>query len=148
MSACVRVTDRDGLNDVMQFDHVVEILGQVHELRTPGVDPLRFAARDTTGSYPELFEEMLDSSSVTAGWKLLSGLSGQYGYSGPIMHDSEFIGGGMADHILASAPGTRWVALVNYVDTPNESCSIECDPDVGCDHDVAGWAVAYREVTA
>jgi hypothetical protein len=153
VSARVHIVDRDSLNALMDFDHPIEILGQVVNYTASDAFPPTFAAREGDTSIranraPELREGELNPADMAYGWKLHTGASGQQGYSGPIMHDSEYIGGGLADHILASAPGTRWCALINYVDTPNEMCSIDCDPEAGCDHDIAGWAVAYREVSA
>jgi hypothetical protein len=63
---------------------------------------------------------------------LLDGFSGQYGYSGPIMHPSEFIGGGMERHIRET-PGLYVAVVVT-----------DLDVDDG-DDDAVGWAVAYRE---
>lgn len=105
---------RDNLSDVMEFDHVI----QVHEdgSVTDGV-PDVWA--------PSLYDDEVDD----ARWTLMRGYTGQYGYSGPIMHSSEYIGGLMADDIL-STPG-YYVALVNY----------NSDDDEG---EPEGWAVAYR----
>jgi hypothetical protein len=107
------------LNNRMEFDHVVRV-------HADG------SVTDESGVYaPELFGEELDDGT----WALMNGYSGQYGYSGPIMHASEFIGGGMARDILA-APGL-YVALVSYVPTDDE----DNDED-----NISGWAVAYRSV--
>lgn len=100
---------RDNLNQLMEFDHVI----RVHEDGTVMEEPNTYA--------PELHDGELEGN----GWTLLDGYSGQYGYSGPIMHDSEYIGGGMADDIL-STPGV-YVALVDY---PLD------------DSEPEGWAVA------
>lgn len=45
------------------------------------------------------------------GWSPVTGYSGQYGYSGPVMHASEQLAGGMARDILAT-PGTYLVTCV------------------------------------
>jgi hypothetical protein len=111
------------LSDMM-FDHVIE----VHEdgSITGGPD----------GVYaPELYDGELSDTAYgrsLSGWELQSGYSGQYGYSGPVMHPSEYIGGGL-ERDIRSTPGL-WVALVNYVTTDGD------DED-----DIDGWAVAYRE---
>lgn len=100
------------LNDIMQFDVVV----RVHEDGTvTGVNWLHA---------PELHDGEL-STSQGQRWELLDGYSGQDRYSGPIMHQSEFIGGGMERDIL-STPGV-YVALVDY---PSD----DTEPE--------GWAVA------
>lgn len=66
------------------------------------------------------------------GWTLLSGYTWQYGYSGPIMHNSEHIGGCLADDIL-STPGT-YVAMACYWPDDEESNDDECYAE--------GWAIA------
>lgn len=102
----------DTLNDRMEFDHVIEVLpsGEV-------VDRNDIYA-------PSLYDGELDAK----GWSLLNGWSGQDRYAGPIMHASEFIGGGMARWILET-PGV-YVALVDYDDD---------------DDGPTGWAVATRD---
>ena len=109
------------LNDRMEFDCVVRVDadGKVWD------EPDWYA--------PSLNDGVLDGAG--AGWELLGGYSGQYGYSGPIMHPSEYIGGRMERDILAR-PGL-YVALVDYpTGDPDEDESPEPD----------GWAVAYLEL--
>ncbi len=117
----MRTPTRDTLNGIMEFDHVI----RVH------VD-------GSVTDAPEHFAPELNDGEVSPGWRLLDGYSGQFRYSGPIMHPSEFIGGVMADDILAS-PGV-YVALT---DTPtgcgDEDCDGQCE---NCDSDDYGWAVA------
>lgn len=45
------------------------------------------------------------------GWTPLVGFTGQYSYHGAIMHPSEYLGGGLAQHILEH-PGTYVVLEV------------------------------------
>mgnify|MGYP006958837834 CR=1 FL=1 len=112
------------LNKIMEFDHVIR------------VDELGNVTEESFGVYaPSLRDDELD----VPDWSLLDGYSGQSGYSGPIMHASEYIGGRLADDIL-SQPG-YYVALVNYV--PED----EDDPDAGDGYIEAGWAVAYRPLS-
>lgn len=102
------------LNNLMEFDHVIE----VHEDGTVSERSDIYA--------PECFgDEMI------LGWTLLRGYSGQWKYSGPVMHDSEFIGGGMARDIL-STPGV-YVAVIVY------DLNAKDDED-----NIAGWAVARK----
>lgn len=108
------------LNDVMEFDHVV----RVHDDGT-------VSDSDTHDIWaPDLSDDELDEyshiESQPKGWRLMNGYSGQYGYSGPLMHQSEFIGGRMARDIMAT-PGL-YVALVN---------------DPADDSEPTEWAVAY-----
>jgi hypothetical protein len=104
------------LNGRMEFDHVVEV-------HADG------SVTDTDLHAPGLYDDEVQSDD----WELMNGYSGQYGYSGPMMHDSEYIGGGLERDILAQ-PG-YYVALVNYVTTE--------DPED--DDNMSGWAVAFRE---
>lgn len=105
-------TDRLALSHVMEFDRVI----RVHA--------------DGTVSFPNDIwaPELHDGDLLGDEWGLLDGYSGQYRYSGPMMHQSEFIGGQMARDIL-ERPG-YYVALVNY----------EIDDD-----EPTEWAVARRE---
>lgn len=48
-------------------------------------------------------------------WEPVSGYSGQCSYSGPIMHPSEYFGGGMAEDILES-PGIYVITEVIDLD--------------------------------
>lgn len=102
------------LDDVMDFEIVIRSHGDGKTV-TDMSDQMHG---------PELFDGV-----VSEGWTLLKGFSGQHGYSGPLMHASEFIGGGMERWILEN-PG-YYVALVN---TPAD------------DDEPTEWAVAYRAV--
>ena len=107
------------LNDIMEFDHVIEI----KEHKT---------VIDRNDLYaPNLYEEYLDDDK----WELLNGFSGQYNYSGPIMHNSEFIGGGLEKYILDN-PGV-YVALVAYWEPSDD------DKLNGIlDNNSEGWSIA------
>jgi hypothetical protein len=85
------------LSNLMEFDHAIRVddNGEVFD--------------DVAAIWaPTLCDGELDTES----WSLLDGYSGQDRYSGPMMHQSEFIGGRMARDIL-DTPGI-YVALVNY----------------------------------
>jgi len=71
-------------------------------------------------------------------WSFVDGFSGQYGYRGPIMHVSEYLGGGMADHVLET-PGIYVVVVVEVLDDPDWDYTNE-NPEP------AGWALLYREI--
>lgn len=106
------------LNDVMDFDHVVEVL------------PGRSVVHRGDLYAPECFEDAGEID--TCGdrrWTALDGYSGQQGYSGPIMHESELIGGRMADDIL-SEPGVYVAVVVDDLDEPEHP---------------AGWAVLQMD---
>ncbi len=111
------------LDELMSFDHVIE----VHENGTVS-EPENIYA-------PEVYEGQV----LAEGWELLKGYTGQYSYSGPVMHDSEYIGGRLATDIL-NTPGV-YAAVVNYseCDQVNEEdcCPVDCNDD-----HIDGWAIA------
>ena len=116
----------DTLNEAMEFDSVIYSHGDgtisdAYSMRGPYVH----IAEQEDG---EWVEETLGEP-----WELLSGLSGQYGYSGPHMHASEYIGGGLARHILETA-GFYVVTVVTPM--PFDECE-EADFDE--------WVIAYTE---
>lgn len=98
----------DRLRDLMEFDHVVE----VHE-------DGRFTDAPDYIWAPEVYTDNVDQGDD---WTLMNGYSGQFGYSGPAMHSSEFIGGKLAEAILET-PG-YYVATVIYdgSDEPESWC--------------------------
>jgi hypothetical protein len=89
------------------------------ELTMPAQDDGQILASDEADYTREAWQQ---------GWVLLDGWTGQYGYTGPVMHPSEYIGGALEEHIRRT-PGT-------YVAIPVETA--------GEDEPPAGWAVAYR----
>lgn len=104
--------DPEKLNDV-EFDSVFEILDNGAVVRRPDL----FA--------PTLYESELDSSD----WRLWSyGYSGQWNYAGPILHNSEYLGGGMLRDLLAE-PGI-YVMLVCLWNSEEDGIDVE------------GWAIA------
>jgi hypothetical protein len=106
------------LSEIMDFDHVI----RVHDDGTVTDEPKVYA--------PSLLDDELDS----ADWLLLDGFSGQYSYSGPIMHPSEYISGGLEDYILSN-PGVYVSLVANYFDLD----SVDSD-----DLFSEGWAIAFR----
>lgn len=117
-------THAEALNEVMQFETVYQVhpngtITERHDLRAPDLN--QYKGDD------ECWHEHLDDTS----WDLLTGWTGQYGYRGPMMHSSEFVGGRLAEHIL-STPGL-YALLVPSVLDPD-------DPDAQPD----SWAIAYK----
>jgi hypothetical protein len=114
--------DAYALNKVMEFDHPIRV--NADGTVTPSVP----------GVYaPECHdEEGAERPYLSPGWEFVDGYSGQQGYSGPVMHSSEFIGGGMARDILA-APGVYVAVVVYWLSDEDE------DSD-----DMAGWAVVRQ----
>ena len=111
------------LNDVMEFDTPVRVspdrVERVADLWAPEVinDPDHDMVIDGLPyrEHPE--------------WEALVGYTGQYSYNGPVMHPSEFIGGGLERDIL-DEPGTYVVVEVRDDDTERD--------------DLIGWAVLRR----
>lgn len=103
------------LNAIMEFDHVITV---DHDGNVTDGPSWLYA--------PNLLDGELDSPQ----WTMLNGYSGQYRYSGPVMHNSESIRGDLADHILET-PGHYVAIVANY--SPE-------DPDA--ELDTEGWAVA------
>ena len=113
-------TGLGSLSDLMDFDHVITVTpgGVVYD------GPPNLWA-------PDAYEPEIDATELD-GWKLLTGYSGQHGYRGPWMHQSELIAGGIADDIL-NEPG-HYVAIYSQHE-PEES---DGETVMG------GWAIAYR----
>lgn len=123
------------LNQVMEFDHVIRVNESGNVQNVPLLNPYFDLNVDTQGN---------DEFTLETGWTLLSGFTGQYSYNGPVMHPSEFIGGGLETHILET-PGYYVSLVVNGYCHFDESQ--DCDPEVGCNCEPAGWAVAFKPFT-
>lgn len=123
----------DNLNDVMEFDHVI----QVHDDGTVTVPDGIYAPElhlflDENGQVDA--DADADLQDQAAPFSLETGWTGQHGYSGPMMHQSEFIGGGMASYILET-PG-YWVTVYPSYSSADENAYHEPD----------SWCVAYCSV--
>lgn len=119
------------LNDMMQIDHVIRVReGGVIDAGVTGVwAPEIHVGTDEDGQITDADERQMIEDAEAQGWTLLTGWTGQYSYNGPIMHASEYIGGGLETHIR---------------ETPGLYCAVVVETDDDRD-DAAGWAVAYRE---
>lgn len=96
------------LNELMEFDHVIRVYRDGSIWHAPEPAP-----------YPPtlLDEELLDDPSRP--WHFFTnGYTAQDSYRGPIMHDSEFIGGRLERDIRAT-PGL-YVAVVAYWSDEND----------------------------
>lgn len=136
----------ENLNSIMEFDHVIEVHADGTVTDAPNIRELWA---------PELTDDVLDMAAP--GWSLMTGYSGQEGYSGPVMHNSEFIGGQLARDIL-NTPGYYVAIVSNYLPEACDECG--ADPNEGDDHKeecsedgmvgsgettTEGWAVAFEE---
>lgn len=124
-----RIVTADQLNGVMEIDHVIRVHedGTVSEPVSGVWAPELSAISDGNGNHTADTDPELHRQAREQGWTLESGWTGQYSYSGPCMHQSEFIGGGLATHVLAT-PG-YWVAVVVKEDDDSEPSS---------------WAICHR----
>jgi hypothetical protein len=121
------MTTEKELSDAMEFDHPIRVHddGSISDIEN-------FYA-------PDMHDGEIESNT---GWRLITGWSGQYSYSGPVMHNSEYIGGALAKHIL-STPGI-WVAVV--CTWLAGECSCYADGYNSCETDVTdGWGLCFRE---
>lgn len=119
--------DPYALNSAMEFDHPIRVHADGR------------LTDDVPGIYAP--EVAADDDDDIGGWTLLRGYTGQYGYNGPHMHASEYIGGRLARDIL-DTPGI-YVAVIVSADC--EACGgswDECDACYG-DPEPAGWAIAF-----
>lgn len=110
------------LSDLMEFDSPIQVHADGRVTDGPA------------GIYaPSLYDDELDTSGPVGNgwgsWELLDGYSGQQSYGGPVMHPSEFIGGGMARDIL-DQPGVYVAVVANYsAEFTHEACgagSVQC----------------------
>ncbi|AWY03916.1 hypothetical protein SEA_NEDARYA_99 [Gordonia phage Nedarya] len=122
------------LNDLMSFGNVVYSDGEGSV--TDEFDDTVFGPEVV---YVDLNEEGSVSSPETiemsgyGDWELLQGFTGQYSYNGPIMHDSEYIGGRLEDHIRENRG--YYAAVIVDGDRTDEN-----------DESIAvGWAVAFKK---
>ncbi len=122
------------LNSTMEFDHVIHVdwTGDVTEPDTdakgksiyaPEVEFIPDAQSDPHHNNSDIY--IGDDR-----WKALEGFTGQYGYNGPIMHESEFVSGGLERYILAN-PGYYVV------------CTVPDDNDEY--REPFGWVALFRE---
>lgn len=121
------------LNDLMEFDHVIQVHPDGTITEPSGV----YAPEISLSAAPDGQISAADDADMVAfvkaqGWELLTGFTGQYGYSGPLMHPSEYVGGGLEKHIRET-PGV-------YV-----ACVADVQPDGAEESESVGWVVAYRE---
>lgn len=127
------------LNNLMEIDHVIA----VHEDGTVTDAPAGVYAPERL-EHGEGPDGKVDPYGMLGDWTLITtGYSGQDRYSGPIMHNSEFIGGRLAEDILAE-PG-YYVALACY--WPDDEDTTEEDRETDGDY-VEGWAVARLDIPA
>ena len=129
-----RTATPDTLNAEMEFDQIIYSHGDgtISDVN-PCLSlwkPYVYIEQREDGSWTE--------EDVPGPWSLLTGFSGRHAYSGPQMHASENIGGGLARHILET-PGFYVATVVIAVELDDGYWYNEDgdNPDT--------WAVAYTE---
>ena len=123
--------DTTSLNELMQFDQYITVHADGNITSNP--EPCYI------NNIYDTFGAELDGS--WRGWRLLTGFSNQHDYTGPLFHESEYIGGGLEQHIRTH-PG-KYVALIVYADdggTTNVTDDMNAEDDI----DIDGWVIAYR----
>lgn len=90
---------------------------------------------EVSGFAPNVYieEENLEPYIDSDGWEFVTGHSGQHGYDGPLMHDSEFVSTGMM-----KAMHKKYGATATYVFTV---VMTETEDDAV---DFAGWTVLVK----
>lgn len=139
MSRTYTTEQHEALSRIADFDHIfcVDVHGNVFE-------------PSYTGYWaPQAYDIDSHATAIEWGneeWQLpLSGLTGQHGYDGPWLHDSEQIQGGVAEHVLAM-PG-YWVAIYAQHSPECEHVVPTDGPDCTCTDDaettIEGWTMAH-----
>lgn len=137
------------LNEQMQIGHLV----RVHGDGTVTDAPREVYGPEGARVYGEGEEPRLERE----GWNLMRGYSGQHGYTGPVMHSSELVSGGLEEDIK-DHPGL-YVALPVEYDRVGQFECCDCGAEAGdwCKQTCAegeprtyteGWVVAFQEYPA
>lgn len=100
----------DTLNSSVEFECPFLVVGpNTIEPRPDAISPEVTIETDADGQYigdPETWD----------GWEFVTGYSGQYRYSGPCMHSSEYLGGRMAQDVLDDVGAVYVVCAVYPLD--------------------------------
>lgn len=139
---------------MMDFDHVVRVEADgTFADNLHGTPPAPDSPTD-----PDINSTAIEGC---PDWTLItSGLTGQHGYNGPWLHDSEQLEGGVAERVFehaASHGGGFYVAIYAQYsceecggaglvrqDDEEVECPAKCEPG---ETDIEGWAIAYRPLT-
>jgi hypothetical protein len=126
----------------MDWDHVIRINadGEVEDVK--GVyapDVFVQLADDDYGSILKDAEDEMVREVERQGWELMTGYSGQYGYHGPIMHVSEYVGGGL-ERDIRETPGLYVVVAVTGMYATEEQ---EEQEERNGGHPI-GWVIARK----
>lgn len=108
----IKTVTSETLDGAVDFDSPFHIIGTAQ-----GGETLVERGLDTDG--PEVYQFVDRDGSATGepdvsrtDWEPVTGYSGQHGYSGPVMHTSEFLGCRMAEDVLEDAGGIYCLTVV------------------------------------
>ena len=122
------------LTTILDFDHVVRIGADGWVDANPVGAPYAPTAYD-----PEPYSLIVEK------WELItSGLTGQYSYNGPWLHNDEQIEGAVERRVFEHAAengGGYYVAIYGQF-----SCTEDHEHET-CETDLEGWAIAYKELS-
>lgn len=90
------------------------------------VDEIQYVYSEDDGS--------TDEPEAPSGWEYLRGFSGQHGYGGPVLHASESMSGGLAEHIIDN-PGLYAVVAIE---------ALPADLNSNEESEPVGWGVLRR----
>jgi len=125
----------------LEFDHVVELDSQGHIVHG--------GIRAIDVCVPEVLDAEPNSIDIDGypEWELITeGLTGQYGYSGPWLHDSEQMEGAVIDRVLEFARENGGGLYVAIYGSHTQECWDGCDLDIcELEHEpmIEGWAIAH-----
>ena len=103
------------LND--QMDHVIRVKpDKTVEDAVNEYAPEVYVETDDDGQILPEHEAAMVVYVESQGWEVMNGYSAQYGYRGPIMHQSEYVCGWLEDDIL-DTPGLYVVVSVETDDS-------------------------------
>ena len=75
-------------------------------------------------------------------WEIATGMTGQYSYNGPLMHESEYFGEGVLASLMEDRTEPLVVALAVVGDYSDEAFADEDSEDLGAPF---SWVILYRE---
>lgn len=148
------------LNDIMEFDHPIRVnpdgtIDPDPRKSHPGTPYAPESVMQTRhdGQVDDGDEEAWIESIRRQGWEPERGWTGQHGYRGPVMHASEYVGGGLEDHIRET-PGLWVVVSVECLPDEDPDPDDEDHDPADCetcerrdcgDFEPAGWAVLHMD---
>lgn len=92
-------------------------------------------------SVPDYAPSYMDDEPDSSDWEAISGYSGQYSYNGPVMHESEYLGGAIEQHILDN-PGIYAITEATYTTDADGN-------EIGEDDELisGGWVLLRKKDT-